>query len=163
MTRVLTDLLLWCSALGCGVMAGLYFAFSTFIMSAFGAIGQSAGIAAMQSINVVIVRSIFLPLFFGTTLIAAILIVLAAVNLSEPGAASMLTGALIYVIGMFVVTVVFNVPLNDTLAGVDPESAAATSVWQSYMKVWTSWNHVRTLASLSASGLFIHALIARAV
>ena len=33
---------------------------------------------------------------------------------------AMLAGGVLYVLGMFVVTMVFNVPLNDTVAATDP-------------------------------------------
>ena len=67
MWQVFTTGLLWFSALGCGVMAGVYFAFSTFIMTSLDRLDQTAGIAAMNAINVDIVRSLFMPLFLGTT------------------------------------------------------------------------------------------------
>lgn len=79
-------------------------------------------------------------------------------RLTEPGAAAMIAGGAAYVVGMFVVTAVFNVPLNNALAAVPPSSAAATSVWATYLKDWTFWNHVRTIASLGASALFIAVL-----
>ena len=60
--------LLWFSAVGCGLLAGLYFAFSTFIMTALGRIGQVPGIMAMNAINTTIVQSLFMPIFLGTTL-----------------------------------------------------------------------------------------------
>ena len=38
----------------------------------------------------------------------------------------MIAGGLLYVVGMFVVTMVFNVPLNNALAAVDPASPEGT-------------------------------------
>jgi len=161
MRQFLTSGLLWFSALGCGLLAGLYFAFSTFIMTALGRIDQAAGIAAMNAINVEIVRSLFMPLFLATTLSSAALAGLAIVRWSEAGAIAMLVGGVLYVIGMFVVTAVFNVPLNDALAAVDPNSGAAATLWTRYLSGWTFWNHVRTIASTAACALFIVAIAAR--
>jgi len=59
---------------------------------------------------------------------------------------------------MFVVTMVFNVPLNNQLQS--SQAADVESNWRRYMIAWTRWNHVRTLASLAASAMFIAALIA---
>ena len=78
--------LLWFSAIGCGLMAGIYFAFSTFIMAALGRLDQAAGIAVMNAINVDIVRSLFMPLFLGTTVAGAALVVMGTLRVSEPGA-----------------------------------------------------------------------------
>jgi uncharacterized membrane protein len=107
--------LLWFSAIGCGLLAGLYFAFSTFIMTALDRIGQVAGIAAMNAINVTIVQSLFMPVFLGTTATSAILAVAALFRWSEPGAMVMAAGGVLYVLGMFFVTMIFNVPLNNAL------------------------------------------------
>ncbi|WP_426407744.1 DUF1772 domain-containing protein [Bradyrhizobium ganzhouense] len=158
MRQVLTSGLLWFSALGCGLMAGVYFTFSTFVMTALGRLDQAAGIAAMNAINVDIVRSLFMPLFLGTTVAGVALVVMGALRLGEPGAISMIAGGGLYVIGMFVVTVVFNVPLNDALAAVQPSSPEAGTLWAAYLKDWVFWNHVRTVASLVASALFVSVL-----
>jgi uncharacterized membrane protein len=153
--------LLWFSAIGCGLIAGLYFAFSTFIMTALGRIEQAHGVSAMNAINSTILRSLFMPLFWGTTLASLALVVIALFHWSQPGAKAMLAGGLLYVVGMFVFTIVFNVPLNNALAAVDPASAGAARVWARYLKEWTFWNHVRTIASVAAGALFIAAIAAR--
>ena len=158
MRQVFTTGLLWISALGCGLMAGVYFAFSTFIMTSLGRLDQAAGIVAMNAINVDIVRSLFMPLFLGTTVAGAALVVMGALRLGEPGAISMIAGGGLYVIDMFVVTAVFNVPLNDALAAVQPSAPEAGAVWATYLKEWMFWNHVRTVASLGGCALSIVAL-----
>ncbi|MBI5323102.1 anthrone oxygenase family protein [Bradyrhizobium sp.] len=159
--RALVTSLLWFSAVGCGLLAGLYFAFSTFIMAALGRIDQAAGIAAMNAINREIVQSLFLPVFMGSTLTAAALAVLAPFRWDEPGAAMWLAGGALYVVGMFVVTMIFNVPLNNALAAVPPASGEAGTLWARYLADWTWWNHVRTVASTLAFALFIAAIAAR--
>ena len=65
MRQVLPTGLLWFSAIGCGLMAGVYFAFSAFIMTSLAHIAPAAGIAAMNSISIEIVRSLFMPVFMG--------------------------------------------------------------------------------------------------
>jgi len=156
MMQTATTILLWFCALGCGLLGGLYFAFSAFIIAAFDRAGVAHGVAAMNSINVQIVRSLFMPLFLGTTLGSA---ALAIIGLLDPSPAGilMLAGGAIYVPGMFGVTMICNVPLNNALAAAEgrPEAAAT---WSSYSSRWTRWNHLRTLASAGASALFIAAL-----
>jgi len=153
--------LLWLSVVGCGLLAGLYFAFSVFIMTALGRIDQAAGIAAMNAINKVIVQSLFLPIFLGSTLTCLALAILAPFRWDEPGAAMWLAGGALYVVGMFVVTMVFNVPLNNALAAVQPASGEAATIWARYLTDWTWWNHVRTIASTLAFVLFIAAIAMR--
>ena len=158
MRQLFTSGLLWSSAIGCGLMAGTYFAFSTFVMASLARLGPAAGIAAMNAINVEIAKSLFVPLFLFTTLTSAALAVMAIFRWRQPGAAVMLAGGVLYVLGMFVVTMVFNVPLNDALAA-NPSSTEATSLWARYPDTWIVWNHVRTAASTGSFVMFVLALI----
>lgn len=159
MTQNLVTVLLWFAAIGCGLMAGVYFAFSAFVMASLARLPPASGIAAMNAINTDIVRSLFMPLFFGTTLAAAVLAAAGLLHWDRPGAAAMIAGGGIYVLGMFVVTLVRNVPLNNALDRADPATAAAADLWAAYMRDWTWWNHVRTAASTTASGLFVAGLV----
>ena len=156
--ETLIPALLWFGAIGFGIMAGIYFTFSVFAMKSFAAIQTTAGISAMQSINDVIVKSAFLPLFFATSLAALIAAVLSVMGTSSPGSIWMGLGGGIYFVGMFLCTVIFNVPLNNKLAAVDPASPEGEKVWNMYLRVWTRWNHVRTVACTIACALFIRAL-----
>lgn len=161
MEPIIVSGLLWFSALGCGLMAGIYFAFSAFIMSSFARLEPRAGIDAMNAINVEIVKSLFMPLFIGTPLAAAVLAVLALARWDEPGSIAALSGGVIYVIGMLAVTMLFNVPLNNALAAVDASSTDGAAVWLRYVQDWTFWNHIRTAASLMACTLYVMAIVAK--
>ncbi|MFN2411780.1 MAG: hypothetical protein ABR535_01815 [Pyrinomonadaceae bacterium] len=54
------------AALGRGLIAGVFFAFSVAIMGALGRRPANEGMAAMQSINIEILNTIFLGAFMGT-------------------------------------------------------------------------------------------------
>ena len=146
------------SALGSGLMAGVFFAFSTFVMRALSRLPANQGIAAMQSINVAVINPVFLGVFLGTAVACAIAIIEALLHWSAPGSACLLAGGALYVVGTFLVTMLFNVPLNDALAKVTPEDPDGPGRWSFYLRRWTAWNHVRTLAALAATGLFAIAL-----
>lgn len=162
MSAVWLSGLLWFSALGCGLLAGLFFAFSAFIMRALGRLPHATGIAAMNAINAAILRSLFMPVFLGTTLSAGLLAALALFRWEQPGAGAMFCGGAIHVLGMFACTMFIEVPQNNALQRVDPGSEAALPVWQRYLTRWTAWNHIRTLACMAACALFVAALVARA-
>ncbi len=112
----------------------------------------------MQSINVVVINPVFLIAFFGTAAACVAVAISALLAWQEPGAAYLLAGALLYLAGSFLVTIVFNVPRNDALAAVDPSSAAGATLWASYLTAWTAWNHVRTAAALAAAAALSIAL-----
>ncbi|MDB5673341.1 MAG: integral rane protein-like protein [Sphingomonas bacterium] len=149
-------------ALGAAVVGGFFFAFSTMVMRALGALPASNAVAAMQSINVVAVRCLLMPAMFGTALACLILGGASLVRWGSPGAPWLLAGCAIYLIGVVGVTMAFNVPLNDTLAAVDPTSAAAAELWRGYLPNWTAWNHVRTVTGvISATALVVAAWLGR--
>ena len=146
------------TALGSALMAGAFFAFSTFVMKALARLAPAAGMAAMQSINIVVINPLFLGVFLGTAAACAAVIVGAPTRWEEPGAAYLVAGGVLYVARTFGITVLFNVPLNNSLAAVGPADADAMRRWESYVRRWTAWNHVRTVAALAAVGAFILAL-----
>lgn len=142
------------AALGSGLMAGLFFAFSVAVMRALARRPAAEGIAAMQAINVAILNPVFLVTFLGTAALCALAILASLLRWGAPGAIYALAGGALYLAGSLIVTIVCNVPRNDALARVaasDPESAA---LWVRYLAEWTAWNHVRTVASLAAATLF---------
>jgi uncharacterized membrane protein len=142
------------SALGCGLIGGVFFSFSSFVMKALAKLPPTQGIAAMQSINVVVINRWFMSVFFGTAIICLVLAILSVFRWQTPGAGYRLIGSLLYLLGTILVTIVCNVPVNDSLAAVDPASTDAGQVWANYLTTWTAWNHARTIAALAAAAAF---------
>jgi uncharacterized membrane protein len=134
--------------LAAGLMAGVYFAFSAFIMRAFDRLGPAHATAAMNAINDVILRSWFMPLFFGSSLLYATLAIFALFDTDLDGRWWLFAAGTIYVIGMFLCTALFNVPLNNRLAAAVNDECNNAGSWQHYMSNWTRWNHLRGLCSL---------------
>lgn len=150
------------AVLGCGLIAGVFFAFSSFVMSALARLQPPSGIAAMQSINITVINPSFMTVFMGTAAACMFLAISSLLKWHQPGAAYLLLGSLLYLIGTFLVTIVGNVPLNDALATIKPDSPEGVSLWTRYLTNWTIWNHIRTVAALAAAALFILALCDRA-
>lgn len=150
----LRPILTFSAALGCGLIAGVFFAFSAFVMRALGRIPPNEGIAAMQSINVAVLNPVFLSVFMGTAALSGVAIVFAFLRWREPASIYLLAGGLLYLVGTFLVTMAFNVPRNDALAAVAPTDPVSASLWASYLSSWTAWNHVRTVAALAAAAAF---------
>jgi uncharacterized membrane protein len=68
-------------------------------------------------------------------------------------------GAVFYLAGTFLVTILGNVPLNNRLAAVPASDAASRATWQHYLSRWTMWNHVRTAAGALSALLYTVALL----
>ncbi|MCR8642809.1 DUF1772 domain-containing protein [Paenibacillus sp. N1-5-1-14] len=150
-------ILTYFSTLGSGLATGLFFIFSACIMTALSRIPAEHGIGAMQSINSTILNPLFMLVFMGTTIVSVVIAIFAFMRWGEPGSIYLLAGCVFYLIG-FIVTAAFNVPLNDSLASLDPKNTSSTALWTQYLNVWTSWNHVRTLACIAALASFVLAL-----
>ena len=146
------------SALGCGLIAGVFFAFSAFLMKALARLPPTQGIAAMQSINVAVINPLFMVALFGTALACLALAISSLFSWNEPSALYLLVGSLLYLVGTVAVTIVFNVPRNDALAAVEADTAEGANLWPRYVAGWTAWNHLRTAAALAAAASLTIAL-----
>jgi uncharacterized membrane protein len=147
------------AALGCGAMGGVFFAFSTFVMAGLDRLPPAQGIAAMQSINITAVRPAFMTLLFGTAALCLAVGVAGFMSWGDRRSTLLLVGALVYLLGCIALTGGYHVPLNDSLATLDPHSAGAVAQWKDYVDHWTTWNHVRTVAGIGASLSFVAALL----
>ncbi|MFB7654686.1 MULTISPECIES: DUF1772 domain-containing protein [unclassified Streptomyces] len=144
--------------LGAGLTAGVFCAFSTFVMRGLAALPPAQGVAAMNSINKAAVRPPFMAVFLGTAVLAAVIAVVTFVLWPEEAAVELLLGSALYLIGSFGVTAAANVPRNTALLEVEPGSAQADDRWTAYVREWTAWNHVRTIASAAAAVAYVLAL-----
>ncbi|GLK79203.1 DUF1772 domain-containing protein [Methylopila turkensis] len=138
------DALLLAASVGAGLIGGLFFAFSNFVMPALDRLAARDAIAAMQAINVTVLNAGFFVVFFGT---GALALAGAAWSLSPAAIA----GAALYAAGTLGVTIACNVPLNERLKASAPDHGDAEARWAAYRGPWTRWNHVRTAASLAAA------------
>ena len=146
-------------AVGTGLVGGVFFAFSTFVMKALSQLPSEQGIAAMQRINAVVLNPLFLGLFVGTALLAIIAAVGAVISWGTPRESLLLGAAALYLVGSFAVTAAFNVPRNEHLARLAPTSPEALTYWPVYLREWLLWNHVRTVASAAAAAAGTLALV----
>jgi len=138
------------SAIGTALIAGIFYAFSAFLMRALSRLPPAQGIAAMQSINVAVINPWFLIVFLGTAATCAVVAFQGMLISDERAGLFMLGGSALYLVGTFLLTMAANVPLNNRLAKVDPQAADSAELWRRYLRNWTRWNHVRTIAAILA-------------
>ncbi len=147
-------MLLLVAGVGSLLVSGVLLAFSSFVMAGFARIPASAGITAMQSINITVVNPLFMGLFMG---MGAVSIAVLVMNFRANGFEVSMSNvaAAVYLLGVLGVTFVANVPMNDALAGMDANTPATADYWKTYVSSWTTWNHVRTAAALVAGVMFV--------
>lgn len=138
------------AVLAIGLVAGVFLAFSDFVMKALRATSTESAIEAMQVINRKVYGSAFLVLFLGLAPVTLFLAIYAFATLSGPASLWVISGGLLYVSGVVAVTMICNVPMNKRLDAMEHTSDEAATYWQIYLSEWTAWNHVRTIASVAS-------------
>ncbi len=147
------------AVLAYALVGGVFLAFSDFIMRALSVTSGHGGAEAMQAINREVFRWVFMTLFLGLAALSLALVVYAMLTLTGPTATLIAAAGLVYLVGCFGVTVVFNVPMNEALAGMDLSHDATRAYWTgTYLPRWTFWNTVRTIACGLAAGLLLFGL-----
>ncbi|UXY26904.1 anthrone oxygenase family protein [Streptomyces sp. HUAS TT20] len=144
--------------LGTGLVAGVFCGFSTFVMRGLASLPPAQGVAAMNAINVAAVTPAFMLVFAGSAVLCAMIAVVTFVLWPDDGKVELLLGSALYLFGSFGLTVAANVPRNDALLKLDPGTTEAAAYWPTYVREWTVWNHVRTVASAAATVVYVLAL-----
>jgi uncharacterized membrane protein len=142
------------------LMAGLFFAYSCSVSPGLGRLPDSGYVASMQHINRVIQNPVFFAAFFG----ALLLLPASAWLLYQSGGGGpfllMAGAALVYLTGVFGVTILGNVPLNEALDRFILDHAlpdAIAAQRRLFEAKWNILNNIRTITSLLA---FVLALLA---
>lgn len=131
-----------------GLSAGVFYGFSSFIMSGLARASDDAAGAGMSGINETALLPAFMSVFFGALLVPAGTGIWGLVE-GRGGGGWVLAGAAVYLVGTFGVTAALNVPLNNRLLGAHDKGAG----WRAYWRPWTAWNHLRTVAGIVATVL----------
>ncbi|HYP87935.1 MAG TPA: anthrone oxygenase family protein [Polyangiaceae bacterium] len=155
MTFSTISLVTFAAGLGAGLIGGVFFAFSSFVLPALARLPGSGGLVAMQSINRVVLNRSFLGAFLGTAVLCSWLVVDALTRWSAPLAGLRLAGAAVYLVGSLLVTKRLNVPYNDALAAVTPHGPEAPRAWSEFVVGWSRCNHARAAASVVAAVLLL--------
>lgn len=163
MTSRLTVAASLVGAIGSAVTAGIYADFSARIMPSLGRMANPAGIARMQHLNRSIEQGPFMLAFCGAAVSGGYLVYrLFRGDLfrGDRSTADVLlaAGGSAYLAGLLL-TMLYNVPLNNRLAGIDPHAAGAVPLWRDYLQHWTAANTVRAVLSAGAVVLLVAGLI----
>lgn len=126
-----------------GLTAGVFLAFSTFVVQGLDRNPAPIAITAMQGINVTAPHPLFMLPLFGGPLVG----VAAAIASTE---AWVIVGAVAGFVPALM-TVGYHIPRNDALDRVDPAAPDADATWRRYVREWVGGNHVRTLGGLVGS------------
>jgi uncharacterized membrane protein len=152
------------AALASAAAGGMMYVFSTFVMRGLDRTEPVEAITAMRGINAEAnSKPAFLLAYFGAAMLAVAVGVYAVIQLRQPGSWVVLVGAVFGILAA-IITMVFNVPLNNHLDAVNPvglSAADAAREWQAYLTPWINWNHVRAATSFIGAALMLIGLASR--
>jgi uncharacterized membrane protein len=146
------------SIFAAALISGFFYAFYCSVLPGLAATDPESAIKAMQGINAVVRNGSFAFSFFGTLAFGGISVILLIGSGGRPLAFALL-GTAIYGIGVFMVTTLYSVPLNEALASAMPTAENAAQIWNDYLEPWTYWNTLRTLMSVLALAAFVTSFV----
>jgi uncharacterized membrane protein len=161
MPEMLRNGVLVAATLAMGLAAGVFYIFSIAVMPGLNRSDDRTFVEAMQDINEVIVNPLFALSFGGALVLTGLATVAHLSGDGRPALPWIVAALVLYGVGVFVVTIAFNVPLNDELAaaGRPDRIADLAAVRERFETSWVRWNIVRALASTAAFGCLTWALV----
>lgn len=145
-----SSILLLLAGITTALMAGLFFSWSVAVMPGLSLLRNDQYLAAMQAMN----RAILNPLFLICFMLPVALLPLAAYRYYHTvGFVWLLAAAVLYVAGVFLVTMIGNVPVNDQLDKMQLTLSIADDLQAMRMRIENTWvwlNHIRTIAAVAA-------------
>jgi uncharacterized membrane protein len=134
---------------GAGLVGGVYFVFSNFVLGGLRALPPADAMRAMQAMNKAAPNPVFGLALAGTGVACVVLAVVAATNWSDAAAPWVFAGCVLYEVSLGL-TFGYHIPLNNALDALDPAAPDAASRWRQHLARWVPWNHVRAATSLGA-------------
>lgn len=145
--------------LSSALVGGVFQSFSDFVMAGLNRAAPAGGIESMQQLNRTVFRSVFIATFLILVPVSVGFAIYTWFALSGVPQRLIIFAAIIYLPLVFLVTAFGNVPMNEKLDKMDHMSADAADYWQTYGRVWTRWNTLRTIGSIATAGCYLVAAV----
>ena len=145
----------------CSLVAGFLFAFALVVMPGLKGLKEREFIRAFQVVDGVIQNNqpIFVLVWVGSVVILLTAAVLGIGQLDGAERWLLIFPTLLYLVGVQLPTFTINVPLNNKLQTLEPDTMDETrqkAARQEFEPRWNLWNSIRTtLASLTSALLMI--------
>ncbi len=150
------------TALTTGLMAGLFFAFSYSVNPGLGNLSDAEYIGAMQSINRAIQNPVFFSVFFGAIILLPLTTYFHYSKINSKPFLFLLIAAIVYLIGVFGVTIFGNIPLNELLDKFNLHSASQEALTVQRTIFQERWNNLNAIRTFSSAVAFLLVVIAYA-
>lgn len=147
-----------------GLIAGLFYGYDCSVIKGLGNLPDREYLSAFKSINRAILNPYFFISFMGSILVLPIAVWLSYKGGGTTSCYLLAAATIIYGVGVFGVTILGNVPLNNLVERFDIQAASQADVQALRQKIEASWNrlhHIRTYANILSFLLAIISLVKR--
>jgi uncharacterized membrane protein len=141
-----------------GLLAGLFYGYDCSIIKGLGKLQDEIYLQSFQSINKVIQNPYFFISFMGNLLVLPMASWLSYKNSNSATFYLFLSASLVYFVGVFGITMFYNVPLNERLANFSISTSTESEISEMrtvFENDWNKYHKIRTIASIVAFSLTI--------
>lgn len=151
MAKTMHTIILLFTATATALIGGLFYAYSCSVNPGLARLPDNQYIAAMQSINLAIINPLFMLSFIGSLLLLPVCTYMQYSSPATDRFYLLLLATIVYAAGVFGVTLLGNVPLNDALAKIDLQKASPEEISAQRLLFEKPWNNLHRVRSIASS------------
>jgi len=148
-------LILIVATLSTGLMAGIFFTWTNAVKPGIGTLDDMTYMKAFQAMNRLILNPLFYIVFILPILSITISTFMSFGSTKEYVFELLLTATLIYCLGVFLVTIAGNIPLNELLEHTDLEKISQKELGELRGKIEHKWNNLNLIRTVSSFIAFV--------
>ena len=147
------------TTLSSGLMAGLFYSWSVSVTLGLAKIGNANYLQAFQSMNRAILNPAFFIFFMGLVILLPLVSYMYSTSLSTQFWL-ILSATILYMLGVMVVTIFGNVPMNNTLEVLQIESMSLEQMSSFRLGFESKWNNLNMIRTICSSFSFVLLILA---
>ena len=136
--------------LSTGLMAGIFFNWTNAVKPGIGTLDDMTYMKAFQAMNRLILNPLFYIVFILPVLTISISTYMSFGSTKLYVFELFLLSTLLYVLGVFLITILGNIPLNDLLENTDLEKISLTELSDLRGKIENKWNNFNLIRTVSS-------------
>ncbi len=131
-------------------MAGIFFTWTNAVKPGIGTLDDMTYMKAFQAMNRLILNPLFYIVFILPVLTISISTYMSFGSTKLYVFELFLLSTLLYVLGVFLITILGNIPLNDLLENTDLEKISLTELSDLRGKIENKWNNFNLIRTVSS-------------
>ena len=147
----------------CTLVSGLLFGFAVVVMPGVAKLSDRDFLLAFKHMDGIIQNNqpLFILVWVGSILSVLLSAILGTMDLSGQEAVLLWIGCGWYLLGVQLPTIVFNIPLNNTIQALEIDKLNESELTNSRVNFeakWNRWNDIRTINGIIAVSTFLYLL-----